>query len=109
MKFTDNVFVPLYVWFTLGFGIIAIAFGAINFVVNIWTLLTVKGFYIATWQIVLFAIGIFSLCIFLGWSFEHYKMWDRIVSHQNQNMNPEIRATHADVLLIKKHLNIEDE
>jgi hypothetical protein len=104
MKHVDKIFVPLYIWFTMGFGIIAIAFGAINFVVNIWTLLTVKGVAVTNIQIALFGIMIFSLCTFLGWSFEHYKLWDKIFSHQNQKMNPEIRQIAADVKWIKENM-----
>jgi hypothetical protein len=84
--------VPLYVWFILGFGIISVLIGIINFSVNLVTMLTVKGIFIPVWAIIVLAAIMIGICILVGYSFEKYRIWDKINSHQNQNMNPEIRA-----------------
>ena len=42
MTLTDRL-VPFYVWFVLGFGIIAILIGIVNFGMNVVTMFTVKG------------------------------------------------------------------
>ncbi len=103
MTVTDRL-VPYYVWFILGFGIISILFGIVNFGMNLVTMFTVKGFYMPFW-IIPIAVGVMIVfCVGIGWFFEKYDIWNRIISHQNQRMNPEMRQMAEDVREIKRLL-----
>jgi len=99
-----DLLIPYYVRFTYGFSILGIAIGIMNFGMLAATLITVKGIYIPSWMIG-FVIGLVILfCTIVGFYFEKYNVWNRIASHQNQNMNPEIKKMHNDIYDIKKLL-----
>lgn len=107
MTLTDKL-IPYYVWFMYGFGTIGIIIGTINFGATITTLLTVKGIYIPAWVIVLISIIVIIICTATGYFFEKYSIWQRTISHQNQNVNPELLKLLKDIELIKKKLDIKD-
>ena len=103
MTATDRL-IPYYVWFTWGFGFISNPISIINFGMLFITLITVKGIYIPSWMIpVIVGLDILA-CIAVGHYFEKYSVWNRISSHQNQNMNPEIKQLSDDVKEIKQLL-----
>lgn len=99
--FTDRI-IPFYVWFLYGFGIISVFMAIINFGANLVTMITVKGIFVPVSAIPLVGGILLALCILIGHYFEKYSIWNRITSHQNQNMNPEIRQVSADVQETKK-------
>lgn len=103
---TDRL-VPYYLWFVLGFGVVSVGIGIGNSAMVLVTMLTVKQIYVPLWAIVVFGLLLISFCMLIGWSFEHYKIWDRINSHANQNMNPEIRSICSDMKEIRAALNIQ--
>jgi hypothetical protein len=103
MTATDRL-VPFYVWFILGFGIISILIGIVNFGMNVVTMFTVKGIYMPFWIIPIAVGGMIAICIFIGWFFEKFDIWNRIVSHQNRKMNPEIRQMADDIHEMKQLL-----
>lgn len=100
---TDRI-IPFYVWFLYGFGIISVFIAIINFGANIVTMITVKGIFIPISAIPIVGGALIILCVLIGHYFEKYSIWNRITSHQNQNMNPEIRQLSEDVKAIKKIL-----
>jgi uncharacterized membrane protein (DUF106 family) len=101
-----DIVIPFYVWFVLGFGIISVLIGIINFSVNLVTMLTVKGIFIPVWAIIILAVIMVGFCVLVGYIFEKYKLWDKINSHQNQNMNPEIRAAAKYGKKVDKEMQI---
>lgn len=108
--------IPYWVWFILGFGCLSVIFSMGNYAINFITMLTVKGIYIPIWAIVGLIVAMICICMFVGWFFERYQIWDRITSHQNRNMNPEVRGIYdkvisveKDIKEIKKALNIKEE
>ena len=108
--------IPYWVWFILGFGCLSVIFSMGNYAINFITLLTVKGIYIPLWAIMGLIVVMIGICMFVGWVFETYQIWDRITSHQNRNMNPEIRGIYdkvtsleKDIKEIKKALGINKE
>jgi hypothetical protein len=103
MTLTDRL-VPFYVWFVLGFGIIAILIGIVNFGMNVVTMFTVKGIYMPFWIIPIAVAALIGICTGIGYFFERYDIWNRIISHQNQRMNPEIRQMAEDIKEIKRLL-----
>jgi len=107
MTAVDRI-IPFYIWFTLGFGVVAVILGIINFCVNIITMLTVKQIYIPLWAVVLLSLFTVIFCVFVGWFFEYYKIWDRMTSHTNRKMNPEIRSIVSDIQKIKVALQIKE-
>jgi hypothetical protein len=98
---TDRI-IPFYVWFFYGFGIISVFMAIINFGANLVTMITVKGIFVPVSAIPLVGGILLALCILIGYFFEKYDVWNRITSHQNQNMNPEIRQVSKDVQETKK-------
>ncbi|HOX35185.1 MAG TPA: hypothetical protein P5217_00400 [Methanoregulaceae archaeon] len=107
MTITDRL-IPFYVWFVFGFGIIAILIGIVNFGMNLVTMFTVKGIYMPFWIIPIAVTALVIFCTSIGWFFEKYDIWNRITSHQNRRMNPEIRQMAEDIkeirnLLEEKH------
>jgi len=96
--------IPFYVWFLWGFGLIAIAMGITNFCVNLITMLTVKQIYVPLGVGVLLSILMVGFCIFVGWFFEKYKIWDRITSHTQRKANPEIRLIVSELAEIRETL-----
>jgi len=107
MTITDKL-VPYYVWFMYGFGTVGVVMGTLNFGVTIATLITVKGIYIPTWAIVIISGSVIAACTATGYYFEKYSIWKRAVSHQNQNVNPELLQISKDVKIIKEKLGIKE-
>jgi fatty acid desaturase len=104
MKTITDRIIPFYVWFLYGFGIISVFMAIINFGANLVTMITVKGIFVPVSAIPIVAGILLTLCILIGHYFEKYNVWNRITSHQNQRMNPEIRQLSADVKEIKRLL-----
>jgi hypothetical protein len=103
MTLTDKL-IPYYVWFTYGFGFISNPIAIVNFGMLLITLITVKGIYVASWMIpVIVGLDIIA-CIAVGHYFEKYNIWNRITSHQNIKMNPQIKQMSDDITEIKKML-----
>ena len=100
MTLTDNL-IPYYVWFVYGFGIVSILIGIVNFGMSLVTMITVKGIYIPLWMILVVAVLVIGFCTATGYFFEKYAIWSRITSHQNMNINPEIRQLCEDVRYIR--------
>jgi len=103
MTVTDRL-IPYYVWFVFGFGIIAILIGIVNFGMNLVTMFTVKGIYMPFWIIPIAVAALVAFCTGIGWFFEKYDIWNRITSHQNRRMNPEIRQMADDIKEIRSLL-----
>lgn len=103
MTVTDRL-IPYYVWFVFGFGIIAILIGIVNFGMNLVTMFTVKGIYMPFWIIPIAVAALVAFCTGIGWFFEKYDIWNRITSHQNRRMNPEIRQMADDIKEIRNLL-----
>jgi len=103
MTLTDRL-IPFYVWFVMGFGIIAILIGIVNFGMNVVTMFTVKGIYMPFWIIPIAVAALVAFCIGIGWFFETYDIWNRITSHQNRRMNPELRQMAEDIREIRMRL-----
>jgi len=104
MKTLTDKLVPVYVWFLYGFGLVSIIISIINFGANQVTMITVKGIYVPLWMVPIVGVSLIVICVMIGYNFEKYQVWNRITSHQNQNMNPEIKQLSADVKEIKKML-----
>jgi hypothetical protein len=104
MKTITDRLIPYYVWFLYGFGLISVFITVVNFGANQVTMITVKGIFVPLWMVPVVGITIIIFCIVLGYYFEKYHVWNRITSHQNQNMNPEIKQLSDDVKAIKKML-----
>jgi hypothetical protein len=79
--------------------------GIINFCMIAVTMLTVKQIYIPMWGVVMLSLGTIMGCTFIGWSFERYKIWDRITSHTQRKANPEIRLIVSELSEIRETLN----
>ena len=103
MTVTDRL-IPYYVWFVFGFGIIAILIGIVNFGMNLVTMFTVKGIYMPFWIIPIAVAALVAFCTGIGWFLEKYDIWNRITSHQNRRMNPEIRQMADDIKEIRNLL-----
>jgi len=106
MTVTDKL-VPYYIWLTFGFSNISTFVGIINFGILLITLITVKGIYIPAWAIIFIAGILIMFCTTIGYFFDNYTVWKRIVSYQNKNVNPELSRLCEDVDKIKKKLGIE--
>jgi hypothetical protein len=89
-----------------GFGTIGVVIGTLNFGLMITTLMTVKGIYIPAWVIVVISGLVIICCTATGYYFEKYAIWKRTISHQNQNVNPELLKLLNDMELIKKKIGI---
>jgi uncharacterized membrane protein AbrB (regulator of aidB expression) len=105
---TDKL-IPVYVWFTYGFGTVQLPMGIVNLVLIITTLITVKGIYVPIWILPVVVVVVAAGCILLGYWFTKYGIWNRTTSYTNQNANPEIAKIHADIQLIKRHLGIPED
>lgn len=103
MTLTDKL-IPYEVWFEYGFGKISLLIGIINFGMLFITMITVKGIYIPAWMIIIFTLIIIALCIIIGYFFEKYAIWNRITSHLNLRVNPEVKQMLQDTQDIKKEL-----
>lgn len=99
--------IPYYVWFVYGFGTIGIGISTINFGMIILTYITVKNIFIPYWTIFIFSGMVILISTTVGYLFEKYKIWKRVISHQNQNVNPEIVEILENIKLINKKLGIE--
>jgi hypothetical protein len=104
-----NKLIPFYVWFLMGFGIVSILMGIINFGMNIVTMFTVKGIFMPLWAIPIAMIILTATCIAIGWFFETYTIQTRISSHTNRNLNSEFNQMIGDIKAIKKALDIPEE
>lgn len=103
MTLTDKL-IPYEVWFEYGFGKISLLIGIINFGMLFITMITVKGIYIPAWMIIIFTLIIIALCIIIGYFFEKYAIWNRITSHLNLRVNPEVKQMLQDTQDIKNEL-----
>jgi hypothetical protein len=101
--------VPLYVWFSVGYGFLALFISIVNF--GMITLLTIKGMGIdapASSLVILTVISIAGLSI-IGFVFVRYNIQNEIAAYQNINMNPQIKQIYEDVKWIKESMkNHED-
>lgn len=98
-----ETFIPLYVWFGVGYGVISLFMAVVNFGMLAITLLTVKGINVPSWSLVIFAVIVSLICITIGYLFIKYNIGNRIVEYQNQNMNPQIKQISDDVKWLKEH------
>jgi hypothetical protein len=96
--------IPLYVWFAAAFGPLSMVIGVVNFGMLFVTLITVKGIYIPSWMITVFALSIMIFCVVMGFVMERYDIMNRILHHQNLNQNPQMKQISEDVAEIKKLL-----
>jgi hypothetical protein len=103
-KTSTDKLIPYYVWFIYGFSTISIFMGIINFGMVMITTITVKGIFVPIWMVPVIGCLLGIICISVGHYFEKYSISNRISSHQNQNMNPEIKQLSDDVKEIKKML-----
>ena len=95
--------IPLYVWFGVGYGVISLFMAVVNFGMLSITLLTVKGIYVPSWFLVIFAILVSLICITIGYLFIKYNIGNQIVEYQNIKMNPQIKQIAEDVKWLKEH------
>lgn len=103
--------IQLWVWFLIGFTIVAVAIGLLNFAMNIVIMVTVKGFYIPSWALVAIAFLTGGICTAIGLLFERYDIQTRIQSYQNRRLNPEVNKLNQierDVKSIKDWLGVEE-
>lgn len=96
--------VPLYVWFGVGYGVISLFMAVVNFGMLAITLLTVKGIYVPSWSLVIFAILVSLVCITIGYLFIKYDIGNRIVEYQNEKMNPQIKQITEDVKWLREQM-----
>lgn len=93
--------IPYYVWFIIGFGIVSVLLGVVNFGMIMFTLITVKGIYVPIYAVGIVAAAIIAFCIWLGWFFERHAIQNRITSHTNKRLNTEFDKLCGDVQQIK--------
>jgi hypothetical protein len=87
---TADALLQYWVYFTIGFTILAIIFGILNFGMNILILLTVKGIEVPTGALFIVSVIVFLIGVVIGYIFRKYDIQSRIQSFQNRTMNPEI-------------------
>jgi hypothetical protein len=101
--------IKCWVWFLIGFTIVAVIFGIVNFGMNIIIMVTVKGFYIPSWALAAITAIVMGMCVIIGFAFEKYDIQTRIQSYQNQKLNPEINKLNQisdDIKMIKQKMEI---
>jgi uncharacterized membrane protein AbrB (regulator of aidB expression) len=97
--------IPFYVWFLIGFGIISMIMGIVNFGMIGLTLLTVKGISVPSFVIVIITLLVVLFCISIGYTFQRYSILDRITNYQNDKYNPQVRLILSELSEIKKKLD----
>jgi hypothetical protein len=97
-------FIPIYVWFGVGYGVISLFMAVVNFGMLAITLLTVKGISVPSWSLAVFALLVSLICITIGYLFIKYDIGNQIVEYQNKQMNPQITQISKDVEWIKENM-----
>lgn len=101
--------IPVYVWFTYGFGTAQLPMSIVGYVSAVASVLILKGIEIPTAVLLVVMAAIISACTALGYLLTKYGIWKRTTSYTNQNANPEIARIHHDIRLIKQHLGISED
>ena len=96
-------FIPIYVWFGVGYGVISLFMAVVNFGMLAITLLTVKGINVPPWSLAVFAVMVSLICITIGYLFIRHDIGNQIVEYQNKEMNPQITQISKDVEWMKEH------
>ena len=107
MSIADRL-IPLYVRGTYGLAVFSFFMSMINIGAVVMTLLTVKGYDIPLWMLSVLAVALTLFFFAFGWVMEKYDIANRIQSHANTRMNPEIKRMCEDIKEIRRILESKE-